>query len=346
MKSLDERQADRGFAVAAALLTLLVASTIGTTMAQLARLEVVLARQRRATTAALAAVDACVEDAVASLPAGWEFTDVVAGSDGIAGTADDGILPLASDCTGAAGAAPGAASPARLLLEVEAAQGHGRRRLEAVVKRQSEPGAPSLLWVTDGDNLGSVTGTLTLNGIDAGNAGTPPSMLAAPTMPEALDAWIAAQGSTVVATGGTTAPIWAVPPPLTALVARAAAAGAVGPDTGLATTGPAASYITLSMGDLDVASPRFGAGILVVDGVLRVASEFTFMGVVAVTGGLRIEPSGVASVQGALWLGAESGDALLVDGDASVVASAGALEAADALLPLPRRAMLVSVRDF
>jgi hypothetical protein len=234
MKSLDERQADRGFAVAAALLTLLVASTIGTTMAELARLEVVLARQRKATTAALAAVDACVEDAVASLPAGWEFTDVVAGSDGIAGTADDGILALASDCTGAADAAPGAASAARLLLEVEAVQGRGRRRLEAVAERQTEPGAPSLLWVTDGDNLGSVTGTLTLNGIDAGNAGTPPSMLAAPTMPEALDAWIAAQGSAVVATGGTRAPIWAVPPPLTALVARAAAAGAVGPDTGLA----------------------------------------------------------------------------------------------------------------
>jgi hypothetical protein len=346
MKSRNERPADQGFAVAAALLSLLVASTIGTTMAELARLEVVLARQRKATTAALATVDACVEDAAASLPAGWEFTDVVAGSDGIVGTADDGILVLASHCTGVAAAAPGAATPARLLLEVEAAQGEGRRRLEAVARRRTEPGVPSLLWATGAGNLGSVTGTLTLNGIDADDAGTPRSMLAAPAMPEVLDAWMAAQGSAVVATAGTRAPIWAVPPPLNALVARATTAGAVGPDVGLATTVPAAPCITLSTGDLVVTSPRFGAGILVVDGVLRVASEFAFTGVVAATGGLRVEPSGVASVQGALWLGAESGDTLLVDGSASVVASAGAVEAADALLSLPRRAMLASVRDF
>ena len=344
MKSLPGRSAERGFAVAAALLTLLVASTNGTTMAELARLEVVLARQRKTTTAALAALDACTEDAVTSLPAGWEFTDVVAGSDGIPGTADDGIIPLATGCTAVARAAPGGATSARLLLEVWATRGRGSRRLEAVARRRTEPGVPSLLWVTDGDNLGRVTGTLTLDGIDATE--TPRAMLAAPAMPEALDAWIAAQGVAMIAAGGTAAPIWAVPPPLAALVARAAAAGAVSPDTGLTTALPATPRVTLSTGDLVVTSPRFGSGILLVDGVLRVASELAFTGVVVVTGGLRVEPSGTVSLQGALWLGAGSADALLVDGSASVVASAGALAAADALLPLPRRATLASVRDF
>jgi hypothetical protein len=339
-------RAERGFAVAAALLTLLVASTIGTTMAELGRLEAVLARQRKATAAALAAVDACAENAVASLPAGWEFTDVVVGSDGVAGTADDGVLSLASDCTGTAHAAPGAATPARVLLEVEATRGHGRRRLEAVVRRHAEPGVPSLLWIADGANVGRVTGALMLDGIDGAGAASPRSMLAAPADPEALDAWIAAQGATVVTTGGTGAPIWAVPPPLAAFVARAAAGGALAPGAGLTTAPPAVPHVTLSAGDLVVTSPRFGAGVLIVDGVLRVEAEFAFAGVVAATGGLRVEPSGVMSVQGVLWLGADSADTLAVDGSASVVASAGALAVADALLPLPRRATVASVRDF
>jgi UDP-3-O-[3-hydroxymyristoyl] glucosamine N-acyltransferase len=39
-------------------------------------------------------------------------------------------------------------------------------------------------------------------------------------------------------------------------------------------------------------------------------------------------------------------DGLVVEGGMSVVASAAALDAADAVLPLPRRAVLASVLDF
>ncbi|HWP66403.1 MAG TPA: hypothetical protein VNO26_10865, partial [Candidatus Limnocylindria bacterium] len=62
--------------------------------------------------------------------------------------------------------------------------------------------------------------------------------------------------------------------------------------------------------------------------------------------GLRVGATGTADVEGALWLGASALEALVVDGNASVVASAAALEAADALLALPRRPALGSVRDF
>ena len=335
----------RGFAATAALLALLVATTIGSTMAELARLETVLAGQRKAVAAALAAADACVEGAVASLPVGWDFDDILLGGDGLLGTVDDGLLSLPADCTGAGRATSGPPDPPRFLLEAEASVRGGRRRLEAVVRRRAEPGIPALVWITDPAGIGRVGGTLALDGNDV-TTGPALSMLAAPGEPETLDAWLAAQGPAIVVTSGTEASIWATPPPLPGLVARAAAAGALTPGAGLSTSPPAAPNITLSHGDLTVTTPLLGAGILVVDGVLHVEAPFAFTGVVAATGGLRVETSGTLDLRGALWLGAESPDALVVEGSASVAAFAAGLDAADALLPLPRRARIASVRDF
>jgi hypothetical protein len=61
---------------------------------------------------------------------------------------------------------------------------------------------------------------------------------------------------------------------------------------------------------------------------------------------LRVDGAGLLDVQGALWLGPDSPEALVIEGSASVAASAAALDEADALLPLPRQAKLASVRDF
>ena len=337
---------EQGFAAAAALLVLLIASTIAGAMAELARFQAVLAHQRRATAAALAAVDACLEDAVAAVPAGWDFADLLLGADGTAGTADDGVLPLAASCSGAGRAAPGSATPPRFLLEVEASHGAGRRRVEAVVRRHAEPGAPALLWV-DAASIGRVTGSLALDGVDSSRPLAPPrSTLASALDPAALDAWIAGQGAAVAIAPGTAATRWAMPPPLAVFAARAAAAGASSPGATLVTTPPAAPALTFSSGNLSIGDTRHGAGVLVVDGVLRIDAPFAFTGIVAATRGLEVGAAGVASVQGAVWLGAGTLEALLVEGDASVVASAAALEAADALLPLPRRAVLASVLDF
>ena len=337
---------ERGFAAVAALLVLLIASTIAGAMAELARFEAVLAHQRGATTAALAAVDACVEDAVAVVPAGWTFTEVLLGADATAGTADDGVLPLAAGCTGMGRAAPGGVAPPRFLLEVEATHGGGRRRLQAVVRRHAEPGVPALLWV-EAASIGRVTGSLALDGADPSRPLAPPrSTVAAAEDPAALDTWIAGQGGAIAVSPGTTAAMWAMPPPLAVLAARATSAGASSPAVTLVATPPATLALTLSAGDLSITDARFGAGVLIVDGVLRIAAPFAFTGIVAAPGGLQIDAPGIATVQGAVWLTTTGPDALVVEGGMSVVASAAALEAADALLPLPRRAVLASVLDF
>ena len=101
-----------------------------------------------------------------------------------------------------------------------------------------------------------------------------------------------------------------------------------------------------TLGDLAITTPQHGAGILLVDGQLRIEAPLIFAGVVAATGGLRVEATGRLDLTGALWIGAGGLDALGVDGDVAIVASAAAIEVADALLPLPRRARLASLRDF
>src|SRR5206468_612226 len=100
-------------ALPAALATLAVYAALGAAVAELARLEVVLAEQRRAASVALAACDACAAEVVAALPVGWDFTPLLAGPDGRTGTADDGALATPAGCTGSAGAAPGPADPPR-----------------------------------------------------------------------------------------------------------------------------------------------------------------------------------------------------------------------------------------
>src|SRR5205823_2892580 len=88
-------------ALPAALATLAVSAALGAAVAELARIEVVLAEQRRAASVALAACDACAAEAIAALPVGWDFDPLLAGPDGRTGTADDGAAASASAGLGA-----------------------------------------------------------------------------------------------------------------------------------------------------------------------------------------------------------------------------------------------------
>ncbi len=156
-------------ALPAALATLAVSAALGAAVAELARIEVVLAEQRRAASVALAACDACAAEAVAALPVGWDFDPLLAGPDGRTGTADDGVLATPAGCTASAGVAPGPADPPRALLRLEARAGGGRRALEALVGRDPAPGIPALLWLGAAPGA-AVSGTLALDGADADGA--------------------------------------------------------------------------------------------------------------------------------------------------------------------------------
>jgi len=336
------RRSRRGSALPAALAIVAVAAIASATLSTLARTEILLARNRAAASAALAAADGCAAAVVSELPAGWDFDAIVVGADGVAGTADDGARPAPAGCAATVRAAPGPVDPARAVLRVEATAGEGRRTIDAVVGRAPPAGVPALLWLTDAAALEDVHGSLTLTGTDATRPTAPLAPLAAPFDPAALDAWLAGQAPSVVVSPPARAPLRASPPPLAELAARARAAGAA-PGGTLVATGAPPLALTLIAGDLHVTSLGRGQGLLFVDGLLDITGTFEFSGLVVASGGIRVASAARLDVAGAVWLG--SGATLAIDGEARVAADGAAVEAADGLLPLPRRAVLTSMRD-
>jgi hypothetical protein len=333
----------RGAALPAALVLVAIAGAVSAAIATLARTEIVLARNREVAARALAAADGCVAAVAADLPAGWEFDDLLAGPDGIAGTADDGARSAPPDCTARVTLAPGPALPSRALVDVEATAAGGRRRVQAVAMRDPVPGVPALLWLADADVLPAVGGTLLLDGSDPGRPDVPAcAPLAAPGDPATLDAWLAAQGGRLTVVPGAPAPFRGSAPPLVALAARMRDTGAA-PGGTLVPAGLPPLALTLVTGDLTIGTSAVGRGLLLVDGRLDIGGSFEFNGVVVATRGIRVASGARMDVAGAIWLGI--GATLDVAGDVRVAARADAVEAADGLLRLPRRAVLAGQRD-
>jgi hypothetical protein len=333
------RDPDRGSALPAALLVVAVAAVAAASLATLARTEVLLARNRVSAVRALSAADGCVANVVSALPIGWGFDALLLGADGAGGTADDGVTSAPSGCTAVFRPAP---DPAHALLNVEATAGEGRRALDAVVGRAAEPAVPALLWLSDAATLGDVTGSLTLSGADPVRPGAPRAPIAAPGDPALLDTWLAAHTGGVVIQAPASAPFHAPAPPLAELARRARAAGAL-PGGTLVPAGTPPLALTLIPGDLAIDSAASGRGLLLVDGLLDIAGTFEFSGVVVASAGIRVASGARLDVAGAIWLG--NGATLTVEGDAHVAADGAALDAADGLLRLPRRAVVSGMRD-
>jgi hypothetical protein len=339
---VTRRHRGRGSALPAALAIVAVAAIVSASLATLARTEVLLARNREAAARALAAADGCVAEVVSALPAGWRFDALVLGPDGVAGTPDDGDRPAPAGCSAVASTAPGPPDPPRALLRVEATAGEGRRIVDAVVGRAGEAGVPALLWLSDATALLAVQGSLTLSGADASRPAVLCAPLAAPDDPTALDAWLAAHRGPVVVSPPGAAPFRTPPPPLAELATRARDAGAASGGT-LVAAGVPPLALTLVAGDLSVATLGHGRGLLFVDGLLDITGTFQFSGVVVASAGIRVASAGRLDVAGAVWLG--NGATLTIDGEARIAADAAAVEAADGLLALPRRAVVTSLRD-
>jgi hypothetical protein len=104
----------------------------------------------------------------------------------------------------------------------------------------------------------------------------------------------------------------------------------------------AAPTLVLADGDLDVPGALAGAGLLLVAGRLDIDGLLDFTGVVIASGGLHVGPGGRLAVRGAVWTAGPLG----IDGTVDVRHDGAAVAGADALLPLPRRAVLLGLRDL
>jgi len=337
-----------GTSLPAALAALAVSVSFTAALADLARTEVILARYRRMTAAALAAGDGCLAELVAAVPPGWDFDVVLAGADGVTGTADDGTLVAPAGCSAAARRPPGGATPARVLMTVDAAAGGGRRRLEAVVGRARTPGVPALLWLGTPPAAGTIGGSLVLDGTDATDPTAPAlAALVAPADPPSLDGWLAGEAPHVAMLGAS-APLTAASAPVGALLGRLIAAGAGGPG-GLPPAGTRPGGLAQVAGDLVVDTPLSGSGLLFVEGTLDIRSTLDFTGLVVAAGGLRVLAGGSLTVAGALWVGGTGGPPappFRIDGMLRLRPSRAAMDDTDRLLPLPRPAVLLGVKDL
>jgi len=330
----------------AALAAVAVSVALGGALAELTRVEVVLARQRDRAAAALAASDACLADAVVGLPPDWDFAALLAGPDGTLGTADDGVVTALPGCIARARTAPRPGGAPRALLRIDAQGGGGRRLLDAVLGRDPEPGIPALVWLGAPPPAGAVNGNLAVDGADPSDPTAADwAGLAAPDDPAALDAWTAAEGTHVTASARTRPPMVAPAPPITALGARVAASHPSGAGALTPTPGPPPQLVFVH-GDLLVTGTLHGAGLVFVDGTLDIRGSFDFTGLVVVSGGVRVAAGASFMVAGALWAGLPAGSVLQVDGTASLAHAESAIHTADALLPLPRRAVLLGMRDL
>ena len=329
-----------GGALMAALATLAFSAALAAALADLVHTELRLTGERRLTSRLLSALDACLADVVAELPAGWDFAVLLAGADGTLGTADDGALPAPAGCGARARQAPGGAAPDRAIVNVEARIGSARRNLDATVRRTIEPGAGALLWLSAAPETGSISGVAALDG---GDPIAPLASLAAPAEPETLDAWVGSEGARLEISPLTPAPVFAPPPPLADLGARVLAGPHAGTEALVASGPPAAAVIHVA-GDLAVDDARRGAGLLFVDGHLEIRGLLEFEGVVVATRGIHIASGASLALDGGLWLGVGS-PTLSVEGGLVLRRAPSAVAAADALLSLPRRAAVASARD-
>lgn len=343
MKARTNRGA---IALPAALAALAVSVALTAAVTDVVRTEVIVAAQRRTAARALVALDTCLSGVLAGMPPGWDFLPVLNGPDGSTGTADDGRLVTPPGCTGRARPAPGGPASPRMRLDLDASAGGGRRLLEAAVTRSAAPMVPALVWTVMLPDPAGLTGRLTLDGTGSGPGQDLPG-LAGPETPAALDAWMAAVTDRVGTSPGTLPPVTAPAPPLAEFLTRLRTAGAAGAGLGPDPGTPAAASLALVEGDLAITDGRQGAGILFVTGQLDIRAALNFTGLVIAAGGVRVANGATLAVAGGLWIApsASAGGSLDVAGTVAVRQDAAAIEAADGLFALPRRAVLRGLRD-
>ena len=331
-------------ALAAAMVALAVSAALVAAVAEVSRTELTLAQHRRAAAVALAAADACLAEVVTGIPPGWDLSALLAGPDGVAGNGDDGSLVTPAGCTATVLPAPGVgATVTRALARIEASAGGGRRSLEAVLAPATGPGVPAVLWLTALPAPTAIRGSVLLDGVEATPDAPRWAAFAAPADPEALDAWAAAVGAALGMSAGTLPAIAAATPPIGALRARVLAVPHGGAET-LVPAGAPTPSVAYVAGDLPVVAALYGAGLLLIDGMLDIRGALDFTGVVVASGGVRIASGASLTVAGAVWTGAPA--TFDVDGAVALGADAAAVATADSLVPLPRRTIILGQRDL
>lgn len=339
----------RGSALVAALLLMALAGILATGLAELGRRALARARLDRDGVRAAYLAEAGIADVVATLPPGWSFTDALATYPALppangpawtwsAGLTDDPDETPRDDARDV---------NARVILRVNAfGPAPVRRRLEAVIGRESVPLQPGAL--TLGGDLQSLAADFSLDGRDFDMASGCTALgaelaRAGLALPEG--AWMPILAHPERITGSGAAPsIARTAAPSYAEVAGDSRALRLAAGALPAMLGDLAMpRFTSVAGDAEADQPTTGAGVLWVAGRLRVTARLAFTGAVAAADGIEVAPGATLEVCGGAWAGGAG--AFAAAGGGFVRASTAALRRAATLAPLPARARLIAVRE-
>ncbi|MFQ5667198.1 MAG: hypothetical protein ACE5I7_12295 [Candidatus Binatia bacterium] len=359
----------RGAALVAVLSIAMILLPLGAFVVFQCHTDFAIQRNLRREIETFYVAEAGLNHAIAEIPSGGSFDEILVGPDHVAGTPDDGWFPFMEAPPANFPVPPfryevhvqeGGSGAIRIISRGLGAAG-ATKVVAALVTRSQFPSTPGALYA-GGDlrklDLGS--GDLRVSGLDhrVGDAGmqatgtapplpalSSPRADAARTLRRRLSGIHSRQliGAGASPSIGITAPLelrayaagFGSSPRAVRLTAKAVTERAVGTE--------AAPQITIVDGDLDVPHSLKGSGVLVVQGTLHVSGTVTFQGLLLALGGVVFESSSEVTVLGTVWNAANQDERLTLRGRGAILYSSTALASVDAAFPglLPHAAVVV-----
>ncbi len=347
---MRELERQRGSALMATLAATAVLLPLAAFVVMLTRLDFYVHDNTRAQTEAFYVAEAGLEHALTDLSRAESASSLLAGPDGMAGSADDGVFAFREG-------APGFFPHEPLRYEVRVATGSGglvrltstgtgsrnaHATVEVLLARDASPYAPATLYAP-GIHAISL-GDFQVNGFDhSGVAGTAVDLPALGVDDETTAAAVrsdlsAETAGQLLGDGGSPSIAEVDSIDLPALMQTLNGDGhAIRVDTATlpspAQLGtPDAPQLTILIGDPTLTGTVVGAGVLVAPNGLKVEGSLTFKGLVLVGGDATFDADSTTAIDGALW--ADGTDLVLaLDGHGAATWDRTALRTADTLLP-------------
>jgi hypothetical protein len=362
----------RGTALVAALGIAMILLPLGALVALQARTDLSIQLNLRNDIEAFYVAEAGLAHAVAEIPPGQSFDQLLVGPDRRMGTSDDGAFPFAAGPPAAfpsppfhytVQVLPGGSAMLRLV-----SRGSGANRstkvVENLVARSPLPFTPAALYTETTHPIFTLGRSYRLSGIDH-QAVFPPVPQAPPTAPlpalSTADADAAAAlrtelsgaapeqvaGAGAVPSVGTVSALDLGTYANSVADAPSAAAHPAEPVDAAAWGTRDAPQLSIVDGTLRVAGRLTGTGVLVVRGSLEVAGTIEFSGMVLVQGAILFDPSSSVTLVGTLWQAGNQDERLQLDGTGVVAYSSRALADLDRAFPglLPHAAVITGWQE-
>jgi hypothetical protein len=362
----------RGTALVAALSIAMILLPLGALVALQARTDLNIQLNLRNEIETFYVAEAGLAHAVAEIPPGRSFDQMLVGPDHTPGTSDDGTFPFVGGPPAAFPSPPfgyavqvlsSGSNMLRLVSRASGANG-STKVVENLVTRAALPFTPAALYTETPSPLLTLGNSFRLSGIDH-QAVLPPLPEMQPTEPRpalstahpdaaaVLRGELSGVGPEQISGAGEAPSVDTVAPldlgsyaDSVANAPTVAAHPAEPVDD--ATWGTRdAPQLSVVPGDLRVPGRLTGSGMLVVRGSLEVSGAIEFSGIVLVQGAIVFEPASTVTLVGTLWHAASADERLQLDGTGVVAYSSRALADLDRAFPglLPHAAVLAGWQE-